>query len=134
MLQVQKPSGDELNRLLQISNETVKAFKQPPLYTERISSGINEVSGKLDQSAHTSFQKGLPSEKDPDMSSRFHFSIGWTLKTPYQGENLQPDSVVEKEARSLGVFVETVKIKIGNGITAVPLTSMAGASGGIIGT
>ena len=134
VLQVQKPSGDELNRLLQISNETAKAFKQPPLYVERFSSAITEDSGHLNQRAHAAFQKGLPSERNVDVSSSFHISIGWTLEAPSQGDILKLNSVIEEEATNFRILVEAVKVKIGNGITAMPLTSKAGESGGIIGT
>ena len=133
-MQVQKDSGDELNRLLGISNEIAKAFKQPPLYAEDISSAIDEDSAELGQFAHATAQKQLPSDKDQDMSSSFHISIGWTLSAPSRDTSPKLNSVLEKETTNFRVFVEILKCKIGNSITAVPLTSKISALSGAMGT
>ena len=144
-MQVQKPSGDELNKLLRISNETAKAFKQPPLYTEKISSATNDGSRKLGQSILAGTKAlgealspnppsldGPSSNKEPDMSSSFHISIGWTLNAPSRDIMLRLNAVVEKMTTDFEVSVNMVKVKIGNGITAVSLSSKIEASGGII--
>ena len=137
-MQVQKPPGDELNRLLTISNETAKAFKQPLLYIDATPSAMDldlhkscqlTLPGKeaWNKTSFTAlhFQERLPSDKEPDMSSSFHISIGWTLEAPSQ-------DVIEEKTMCIQVFVDTVRVKIGNSITAMPLSSQVKASSGII--
>ncbi len=138
-MRVQKHSGDELNRLLTISNETAKAFKQPLLYIESAPSAMDldlhqpgqpTLTGKEAWSktsfTNSHFQERLPSDKEPDMSSSFHISIGWTLEAPSQ-------DMIEEKTMCVQIFVDTVKVKIGNIITTIPLSSQVKVSGGIIG-
>ncbi len=147
VMQVQKPPGNELNKLLRVSNETAKAFKQPPLYTEQLPPGMDDGSRKLSQRSVTGktarekgsstgshSQKGLSSDKDLDMSPNFHISIGWMLKAPSQDMVLTLNSVSVEQSAGFQVSVDTVKVKIGNGVIVVPLSSKKKLSGGIIDT
>ena len=145
MIQAQKPFGDELFELLRASNETAKAFKQPPLYTGQTPSMMTDDSRKLGGSEPTSkkaWEKSSSTDKpslnaneinkELDMSSKFHISLGWMLEAPSQDLISKLNSVMEEQAMGFQIPVDTVKVKIGNGITAVPLTSNVQASGGFI--
>ncbi len=144
-MQVQKPPGAELDKLLCVSNRTAIAFKQPPLYTEQLPSSMDDHPQKLGQpsvtgvargkipSSDSPSQKGFSDDKELDVSSKFHFSIGWVLKAPFQGMMWKLNNVCEDQTTHFQVSVNTVKVKVGNGITAVPLTSIVEASRGIIG-
>lgn len=101
---IARPPGDELNRLLHECNAVASEFGLSRLY----SGGEN---------------------KDGDMSERFHFSIGWTLKAPLAsgtglGQKTGPahaDHDKRQAVEDISVRVETVKVKIGNAVTAVEL-------------
>lgn len=56
------------------------------------------------------------------MSSSFHISIGWTLDVPSQElrEGLNTTGI---EFPTLQLSISTVKVKIGNGITAISLAT-----------
>lgn len=145
VIQVQKPPRNELNKLLRVSNETAMAFKQPPLYTEQLPPGMDDGSPKLSQRSVTGktapakgsstgshSQKGPPSDHDLDVSPNFHISIGWMLKAPSQNMVLMLNRVSVEQSEGFQFPVDTVKVKIGNGVIDVPLSSKEKLSGGII--
>lgn len=145
VLQVQKPPGNELNNLLRVSDETAKAFKQPPLYAEQLPPGTDDGSRNLSQrsvtgkkargkaSSDSHSQEGLSSDKYLDVSASFHISIGWMLKAPSQDMIMTLNSVSVEQSAEFQVSVDNLKVKVGNGVIAVPFSSKAKPSGGIIG-
>ena len=74
---------------------------------------------------------GSGPSNDIDMSSSFHISIGWTLGAPTQGlrERLKTTSI---DLQAIKIDVHTVKVKIGNGITALSLAMKVDNSNKII--
>ena len=70
---------------------------------------------------------------DADMSSSFHVSIGWTLDDPTPDmRQILNTSGISFEAIKVGV--NTVKVKVGNGITAISLANKIDDSNKIIET
>ena len=67
------------------------------------------------------------------MSSSFHISIGWTLAAPTQ-DMRQILNTTGISFQAVKVEVNTVKVKIGNGITAISLASKIDDSNKIIET
>lgn len=142
VLKLESAPQNGLNKLLHLSNQTITDFGQPPLYIDLLQYSANRQSrerqagnrGRSKQFAKaavsSSTTRSGPS-KDIDMSSSFHISIGWTLGAPAQRlrERL---STIGIDFRSLKVDVNTVKVKIGNGITAVSLAKKIEPSNRII--
>ena len=131
VLKLEKASQNGLNKLLHLSNQTAMSFGQPLLYTDSLQSSTDGQSqkrqaGNVGHSRETrraasssSISRSGPCN-DMDMSSSFHLSIGWTLSAPSQGlrERLSTTGI---EFQAIRVGVNTIKVKIGNGITAIPL-------------
>ena len=67
------------------------------------------------------------------MSSSFHISIGWTLDDPTQ-DMRQILNTTGIKFEAIKVEVNTVKVKVGNGITAISLASKIDSSHKIIET
>ena len=131
VLKLEKPPQDDLNKLLQFSNQTATAFGQPPLYTDSLQSlpdvqsrkrqaGNRGRSKEITGAAASSFMNRSGSINYTDVSSSFHISIGWTLDAPTQDlrERLNGTGM---DYQGITVDINTVKVKIGNGITAISL-------------
>lgn len=72
---------------------------------------------------------------DEDASDHFHISIGWTLEKPYEDSLDAADVGIDEQLMmKLRVAVRTVKVKVGNGIVAIPLWAKTVQSNGIAGT
>ena len=142
VLKLEKAPQNGLNKLLHVSNQTVTNFGQAPLYTNMLQDSHDGQSRKR-QAANRGRSKetmrvtasssmshsGL--SNDNDMSSSFHVSIGWTLGDPTQdvNERLNTNGI---DFHNLKVDVNTVKVKIGNGITAVSLALKIDSSNKIL--
>lgn len=133
VLKLERPPQNGLNKLLHLSNQTVTDFGQPPLYTDSLQSSTDGQSRKR-QAGNGSRSKGITGaaasssmtrsgpSTDIDMSSNFHISIGWTLGAPTHGlrERVNATGI---EFQAIKVDINTVKAKIGNGITAISLAT-----------
>lgn len=141
VLKLERAPQDGLNKLLHLSNQTVMKFGQPPLYTDLrqySAGGQNQKrqagnQGRSKETSAAASSSVIPSESSNefDLSSSFHVSIGWTLGAPTQPlrEKLDATGV---DFQSLRVDVTTVKVKIGNGITAISLATKIDPSNRII--
>ncbi len=133
VLQLEKAPQNGLNKLLHLSNQTVLDFGQPSLYTVLPQSSVDGHTRKR-QAGNVGYSKNTTEAAvsssmshsgpldDMDMSSSFHISIGWTLGAPRQDlrERLHATGV---DFQGIKIDVNTVKVKIGNGITAIPFTT-----------
>ncbi|RMJ24089.1 hypothetical protein PHISP_05047 [Aspergillus sp. HF37] len=102
VLRVKKPRNDELNRLLAISNRSLALFDQPPLY--RSSTGATA--------------KG----SDGDCSHCFHISLAWTLSEPSQAAKERIAQIDLRKLREFSILFSSVKAKIGNNVSNIPLS------------
>ena len=76
-------------------------------------------------------EKSKAEKEEEDIVTAFHVSIGWALKAPEEGaseklKNLGADS------KGFEIRVDNVKVKMGNGISVIPLTENRDSSNGII--
>lgn len=142
VLKLEKAPQNGLNKLLHLSNQTVTSFGQPPLYINSQQSSVNDQSRKrqagsvgrskeIRRAASSSTTSRTETLNDLDMSSSFHISIGWTLGVPTQGmrERLNSSGI---DSQAIKLDVNTVKVKIGNGITAISLAAKIDNSNKII--
>lgn len=142
VLKLERAPQDGLNTLLHLSNQTVISFGQPPLYTHLLQYSVNgqfrkrqaanggrsrEIRG-VAASSSTNYSRPV---SDIDMSLNFHISIGWTLGAPTQDlrERLNTTGI---DFQALKVDISTVKVKIGNSVTAVSLATKIESSNKII--
>lgn len=144
VLKLERAPQNGLNKLLHLSNRTVTSFGQPPLYIDSQQSSVDGQSRKRQagnvgrskesrRAASSSATNRTEPPNDLDMSSSFHVSIGWTLSAPTQGmrERLNSSGI---DSRAIKFDVNTVKVKIGNGITAISLAVKIDNSNKIIET
>jgi hypothetical protein len=68
---------------------------------------------------------------DMDASDSFHISVGWVLTAPSEAL-IEKLNQTRHDVRLAKIDVHTVKLKIGNGITAVSLASKIDSSNRII--
>lgn len=141
VLKLERAPQDGLNKLLHVSNQTVTSFGQAPLYTNSLEDSHSGQPRKR-QAANASGPKGnrvtasssmnqSRVSSNIDMSSNFHVSIGWTLSVPTQGLN-EKLNTTGINLQALKVDVNTIKIKIGNAITAVSLETKIDSSNKIL--
>ena len=143
VMRLDRAPQDGLNELLRMSNTVSQKFGQPTLYTDSLSS---RAAHPMDPQGHKKPQRGpkKPSSASPkaplshmelanyvDASASFHVSIGWTLNTP-------PESLSKKlnhashDFQAMRISINSIKVKIGNSITSIPLASKVDASHTII--
>lgn len=143
VLRIEQTPKNELARLLQISNSVVEKFGQQPLYDEPpLLSSISRPRGqeqdlpaKLDTRATPGPRsRVMESGHTIDQSSRFHISIGWSLTPPAADLNLTLKNGTDVHKITYEFHISSVKVKIGNGVTAYSLPSKVETSNGIIGT
>ena len=144
VMRLDRAPQDGLNELLRMSNTVVQKFGQPTLYTDSQSS---RAAHPIYPQGHKKPQRGSKkpgsaSSKDPlshmelanyvDASASFHFSIGWTLTAPSGSLSKKLDHA-SHDFQAMRISVTSVKVKIGNSITSIPLASKIDTSHTIIG-
>lgn len=111
VLRVQKPKDDCLNRLLRISNRSLTRFDQPPLY-ESPTSIETKAPGRHHQAEG-------PLE---DYSHCFHISLAWTLTQPSSIAKERVANIDLQKVKGFTVHFDSVKAKIGNNVSSIPLS------------
>lgn len=148
VLRLERDEADSLNKLLWVSNQTVREYGQLGLYERQLpSSADRQMPNRKQQRSgrqggdRNRIPKGAESRgkvgglEDADLSMHFHISIAWTLASPCVEE--QAPVFVPSEGGSeiggLDVSVEVVKVKIGNNINLVDLADVRNtAANGIL--
>jgi len=123
VLRVTRPENDGLNRLLRISNRSLAAFGQPPLYEAPSQSLEPREKGKRGTPRD---KKGGRPAKPPeqpvvDYSHCFHISIAWSLSEPSPEDKERVSKVDLRGLRGLTVHFSSVKAKIGNNVLNLAL-------------
>ena len=102
---IQKPPEDNLNKLLMKFNDVAMVYALPSLYVN-----TNDVK-----------QGEIPE----DFTSRFHFSVAWSLETPViekeSFSDVELDIAEIEKLRSADIEISTIKVKIGSTIQSVHL-------------
>ena len=126
-LQLQRPEGDELNRLLAACNSTVADYSQPPLYASPRSASQQSLkgNGRVRKLGHSDMSAPPKNEEILDFSSSFHISIGWTLERPSSHVMDTTTANISDGAstslKKVSVKVDTIKVKVGNVVTSISL-------------
>ncbi|PKX91024.1 HVSL domain-containing protein [Aspergillus novofumigatus IBT 16806] len=115
VLRVTKPAKDNLNRLLGLSNRSLAHFGQPPLYAG-ISAGPVHSHGR-----HESVK---PATQPEDLSHCFHISLAWSLTEPTPEQKKKVEAIDLRRLQSLIIQFDCVKVKIGNNISSIPLSTV----------
>lgn len=102
VLRVKKPINDELNRLLAISNRSLALFDQPPLY--------GSLTG------------ATPKGSEDVFSYCFHISLAWTLTEPSPAVKEGTARIDLGKLREFSIHFSSVKAKIGNNVSNMPLS------------
>lgn len=117
VIRIEKPPVNELERLLNVTNGVAQRFGQLPLYGE---------------------PKQLPSgfalQSRDDVASSFHISIGWSLNSPSNESSAELKNRIDVRDIFFQLHVSSIKVKIGNGVTAIPLASKVEIFNGILGS
>lgn len=113
VLQLSKAPQDPLSRIVRTLNHIAADFQQPLLY-------VQDSDVKPDPSRVRLV---------PDLSSRFHISIGWTLQRPVaKGQRTGNALTSKKDLRSLRdltVEVHSIKVKIGSDVSRIPFDALS---------
>ena len=143
VLQIEPTPKNELAQLLQIINKVVENFGQKPLYEElRSRSSFSRLRGQDRDAPGKSDKRVTVRPRSPaaesahaiDPSSKLHISIGWSLSAPSADLNLTLKDGTSLHNVTYKFHISSVKVKIGNGVTAYSLPSRVETSNGIIGT
>jgi hypothetical protein len=124
VVRVKKPENDGLNRLLRISNRSLAAFGQPPLYevAVRSSQPRKETRGMRGPGPNQAENVSNSLESTAvDYSHCFHISIAWCLNEPSPQDKQRVADVDLRPLDTLKISFSSVKVKIGNTILNVPL-------------
>ncbi|KAI9811350.1 MAG: poly(U)-specific 3'-to-5' RNA exonuclease [Pycnora praestabilis] len=155
VLRISKPANDGLNRLLRLSNQTILAFGQPPLYAEnkvpseppqdRSGRGRGRIfhnsrgggRGRQNFEARHS-REVIREEKNLDFSGHFHISIGWSLEAPSPAmvtrvSSTEIKGLLEKGLLGVKIRFETLKAKLGNAVTVLSLPTKVDEGKGLLG-
>ncbi|KAH7123680.1 U6 snRNA phosphodiesterase Usb1 [Dendryphion nanum] len=147
VLGIEKPSHDELNKLLEACNSATGKCGHPGLYIGGGGDGPMEdntsqghvLKRRRSSRAEKHRSKATPvNTTDGDRSDRFHISIAWNLVEPDpEWVTLVGNVDVVKLAKSPATIpFDAVKARIGNTVHSIPLatkTSALGKSTGILG-
>ena len=143
VMRLDRAPQDGLNELLRMSNTVAQRFGQPTLYTD---SQPSRATHPMYPQVHENPRKdstrpGSASSKESlshtelgnyvDASTSFHVSIGWTLTTPSDSSSKKLKHA-SHDFQAMKISVDSVKVKIGNSITSIPLASKIDTSHTII--
>ena len=146
VVRAKKPPGDQLNKLLRASNQAAQTLNQPCLYVTQDSPAVPVTKNRRRSSTNkqegsevrsVDFEEHMvkksSSHGHEDMSDRFHISIGWTLQNPEEKSGEVEGDFGTQSLIEIDIPIETVKVKIGNGLVVLPLTCKTGETNGIVG-
>lgn len=113
MIRLKRSEGNELNTLLSVSNQTLAAFGQPPLYVNGGDPLQGEVGKKKDK-AKSNQNRVSHNISCEDFTNSFHISLAWSLVEPPLDEHQRVSRVDLDLLKPLEISFTSVKAKIGN--------------------
>ncbi|KAF2281195.1 uncharacterized protein EI97DRAFT_367191 [Westerdykella ornata] len=146
LLGIEKPPGDELNRLLEACNAACSDYRYPELYVGGKGDGpmeddINEDGSRAKRRRMSSTTKPNGSKEasvpmSTDRSEYFHISIAWNLVEPApEYVELVRDIAIAETVQVPPISFTAVKARIGNTVHNIRLGKAASADrrAGILG-
>ncbi|QDS67855.1 hypothetical protein FKW77_007608 [Venturia effusa] len=139
-LSVAAPKQNELNRLLDACNQAAASTHQPKLYVPSDGAAIPESDSKKQKTsnAHTGSEKAVSTDSVsiPDCSDFFHVSLAWSLSSQQLDEEAWASDASQNAFKRLGTTFDVVKVKIGNVITPIALSTKKSSriTKGLLGT
>lgn len=129
VLGIERPSKNELNRLLNACNEAAKRCGHPGLYIGGRGDGpMEEDNDKNDDSKRRKVEH--VEDSDADRSERFHISIAWNLDEPAEEWLTLVKSIdVKRYVRQPITAFDVVKARVGNVVHNIDLKSRVVAQG-----
>jgi hypothetical protein len=113
-----------LNKLLTACNDAVQQYGQPPLYAQQKAVSLGPHRD-IDVKRARSTPMPESSTKTTDVSDAFHISIAWTVAHPspllQEAVSSYATSPSFRTLQHHTVNVQSVKAKIGNVVTSLPL-------------
>jgi hypothetical protein len=126
-LSVAAPKENELNKLLDACNEAASSMHQPKLYVPNDDDEIAKNTPKRPKKSGSRIDddaKGsTKSSSKPDCSDFFHISLAWSLSPQQLNEEVMSSNATKEALKDLRTAFDAVKIKIGNIISPIPLTT-----------
>lgn len=128
VLRINKPESNDLNRLLRISNQSLAVLGQPSLYDTPDKTPDREKSRNRGRGSGRGGGRGGPTREPiatnpEDHSERFHISIAWRLTKPSVEENERIRNIDLDGLRDIEILFDSVKVKIGNNVLRLPLST-----------
>ena len=136
VLQLSRPTGNAMNTLLWVSNETATAFGKPALYVkpDRVPEKVPRPGrGKRDSQSRGRSRAVSTRNGIQDCTPCFHVSIAWSHRPLSNDIIANSRAIHSADFEGLSIEVRAVKIKVGNVVTALPLSPGLVDTGGIIG-
>lgn len=146
VLRLEQPANNGLNRMLEVSNNVLSSFGQLPLYAvsqsqtrPSISENRSKSGSHSNRTVRNKHRTGrgrtdmVPQSARTDFSSHFHISVGWSIDKPSPEELKRATSADVSDLTNERIKFDTVKVKIGNAITAIPLFKGVEVGKGLIG-
>ncbi|KAF2753189.1 hypothetical protein EJ05DRAFT_480552 [Pseudovirgaria hyperparasitica] len=121
---IDRPDSDELNRLLDASNRAAASLDLDQLYDDK-EAELHDHSVKTKKQHHGSSSRSDSLVEVVDRTHCFHVSLAWALQ-PICGPNFDEASNVTdlmSSLRSMNVHFNSVKVKIGNKVDSVDLST-----------
>lgn len=132
---MQRPDGDELNKLLEATNLIASRFDQPTLYTDsnqpssqaysqtRTRPNVGKNEKEADRAISNADEPKARREASTDLSSHCHVSIAWTLSQPLEGMKRRTDNFMVGREMGNDLNIDAVKVKVGNAVTSIQLST-----------
>jgi len=127
-LSVLPPANNELNKLLDASNKAARSINQPMLYVP----DEEETSHLTNKKQRTRVDDEEVAPTNPstitDCSNSFHISLAWSLSPEVMNEEALPSKNVKDILKVLSTRFDMVKVKIGNAIHSIVLSTKGSES------
>ncbi|KAN0077530.1 U6 snRNA phosphodiesterase Usb1 [Elaphomyces granulatus] len=132
VLRVRPSENNDLYGLLRISNQLLAAFGQPPLYQVAGESLLGKKMGMKAKGSTTGTrrQRGggkpshIPNISSVDYSACFHVSIAWALVEPSLEQKHRLATIDLHQLTSIKIQFSSVKVKMGNQVLNLALSTL----------
>jgi hypothetical protein len=122
VLRIEKPTDNELNKLLSACNEATHKCGHPALYSG--GQGDGPMENNTAQDDFKKRKRETLEDVEDDRSERFHISIAWNLEEP------EPEWISVIKAIEVGRYLatpeatfNTVKVRVGNVVHNINLSA-----------